>query len=79
VVFGEEFAGRAETTDDLHVGCRGLTAGAEQFGRLVVLERVFLVVLAVQAVLPAELPVLFRVFDNGFIRDKHRKNVGYHA
>jgi hypothetical protein len=71
VVLGEELAGRAETADNFHLRCRRLTAGAEELGWLVLFQRVLLIILAVYAILPAELTVLFVVFDNRFIGLKH--------
>lgn len=71
MVLAEQFAGRAETADYFH-GCgRGFSTPAEEFRWLIFFKGVPLVVLAVRAVFPAELPVLFRVFHYRFIRNDH--------
>jgi hypothetical protein len=64
MVFYEERAGRAEAAYLFHIlGIRG-PATAEELGRLVFFERVVLVVLAIDAVFPADLPVFFGIFYN---------------
>jgi hypothetical protein len=74
MVFCIDLAARAETADQFHARCRRLAAGAEEFGRLVFFKRVFFVVLAVLAVLPADRPVLFGVFYNRFVAGfKHER------
>ncbi len=71
MVLAEQFAGRAETADYFH-GCgRGFSTPAEEFRWLIFFKGVPLVVLAVRAVFPAELSVLFRVFHYRFIRNDH--------
>ena len=61
VVLREELAGRAEAANLFHRRGRGSSASAEEFGWLVVLKGMTLVVLAYRAVLPADLPVLFGI------------------
>jgi hypothetical protein len=69
MVFCEKFAGRAEAADYFHRCGRRLSAGTEQFGGLILFQRVFPVVLAVPAVFPADRPVLFGILNNRFIPD----------
>lgn len=71
MVLREELAGRAEAAYLLHRLGRRRPAPAEEFGGLVVFQGMAPVVLAYRAVLPADLPVLFGVLDNGFARIKH--------
>jgi hypothetical protein len=66
VVLREELAGRAEAPDLPHGGGVGCPAPAEEFGGLVFFQGMALVVLAYRAVLPADLPVLFRVGNTVF-------------
>ena len=73
VVLREELARRTETSDDPHVRCSRRPAAAEEFLGLVLFQVVVLVVLAVYAVLPADLPVLFRVVDHGLVGYDHGK------
>lgn len=67
VVLGVDLTARAITAKQFHVRDRRLAAGAEKFGRLEFTQAVFPVVLAVPAVLPADRPVLFGVFNNRFV------------
>jgi hypothetical protein len=71
MVFGEELAGRAEAADDFHGCSRGCSAAAEKFFGLVFFKGMMFVVLAVQTVLPADLPVLFGIFYNRLVRINH--------
>ena len=66
MMFYIDLAARTEAADHLHVCCRRLPAGAEEFVWLVFFERVFLVVLADLTVFPAGCPVLFGILNNGF-------------
>jgi hypothetical protein len=67
MVFYEERAGRAEAADLFHILGRGRPAAAEELGRLVFFEGVVLVILAIDAVFPADLPVLIRIlYDRRF-------------
>ncbi len=73
MVLGEELAGRAEAANLFH-GCgRGTPACAEEFGGLEFFKGMALVVLAVRAVFPADLPVLFGILYDGFVGTEHGK------
>jgi len=52
-----------------------LSAGAEEFGGLVFIQKMFLVVLAIDAILSAELPVLFGILYRGLFGFKHENSV----
>ena len=67
VVLCVDLAARAVTAEKFHVRDRRLAAGAEKFSWLEFTQAVFPVVLAVPAVLPADRPVLFGVFNNRFV------------
>jgi hypothetical protein len=73
VVLGEKFACRAEAADDLHISGRRLPACTEEFSGLVFFKGMTFIVLAVRAVFPAKLPVLFGIRDNRFIGNDHGK------
>lgn len=64
MVLCEELTGRAETPDLFFIRARGIPACAEEFGWLVFSKGMGLVVRAYGAVLPADLPVLLRIFRN---------------
>jgi hypothetical protein len=66
VVLREELAGRTEAPDLPHGWGVGCPAPAEEFGGLVFFQGMVLVVLTYRAVLPADLPVLFRVGNTVF-------------
>ena len=72
----EKRAGRAEAANNFHTRFRRLATPAEQFVWLVIFQRVFPVVLAVFAVLPADCPVLFGILYNWFAGFKHDKKSG---
>ena len=61
MVLREELAGRAEAADLPHGRGCGCSACAEKFRGLVFFQGMTFVVLAYRAVLPADLPVLFRI------------------
>ena len=71
VVFCEKLAGRAETADLSHALRPGGSLRAEKFAGLVLFQVVVPVILAVLAVLPAELPVLFGIGYRDIARSKH--------
>jgi len=73
VVFYVNLAARAEAADQFHTGSRRLAACTEEFGGVVLVKRVFLVILAVLAVFPADSPVLFSVLNNWFAGFKHER------
>jgi len=73
VVLREEFATRTEAADLSHPLGRGRPASAEEFVRLITFKGMTLVVRAYFAVLPANLPVLFCIFDNSFSGIKHEE------
>lgn len=64
MVLGKDLAGRTETSDLFFIRARGVSACAEELGRLIFFKGMSLVVRAYFAVLPADLPVLFRIFWN---------------
>jgi len=66
MVLCEELAGRTETSDFFFVRARGVSACAEELGRLKFFKGMSLVIRAYCAVLPADLPVLFRILGNIF-------------
>jgi hypothetical protein len=66
MVLGEKLAGDTETTDLFLIRARGVSACAEELGRLVFFQGVGLVVRADRAVLPADLPVLFGILNDIF-------------
>jgi hypothetical protein len=61
MVLREELAGRAEAADLPHGRGCGRSACAEKFRGLVFFQGMMFVVLTYRAVLPADLPVLFRI------------------
>lgn len=67
VVFYINLATGAVTTEQFHALERRLAACAEKFGWLVFFQGIFSVVLAVPAVLPADRPVLFGIFNYRFV------------
>jgi hypothetical protein len=71
VVLREELAGRAEAADLPHRRGIRRPASAEKFSGLVFFQGMTFVVLAYRAVLPAYLPVLFRIRDFVFALFKH--------
>jgi hypothetical protein len=71
MVLRKELAGRAEAAYLFHGRGSGRPACAEEFGRLVFLKGMMLVVLAYFAVLPAGLPVLFGIRYTVFALIKH--------
>ena len=75
MVLREELAGRAEAANHFHGGGGGLSTGAEEFGGLVFFQEMFLVVLAIDAIFPAELPVLFSILYRGLFGFKHKNSV----
>jgi hypothetical protein len=75
MVLGEERAGRAEAANNFHSCLGRLAAPAEELVGLEFVQGVFLIVLAVLAVLPADCPVLFGIFDRGFVGFKHDKKM----
>ena len=64
MVLREELAAQAETPDLFLIRARGISPCAEELGRLVFLKLMPLVIRANGAVLPADLPVLFRILGN---------------
>ena len=71
MVFCEELAGHTETPDLFLCRRRGRSASAEEFGRLVFFKGMSLVVRADPAVFPADLPVLFGIFNHIFSGINH--------
>lgn len=71
MVLCEELAARAVTPDLFFVRAGGPSAGAEEFVRLEFFKGMSLVVRAYPAVLPADLPVLFGIFDRIFVGIYH--------
>ena len=64
MVLCEDLAASTETPDLFLIRARGVSACAEELGRLVFFKGMGLVVRAYGAVLPADLPVLFRILGN---------------
>ena len=64
MVLCEELAAGAETPDLFFIRAGGVSPCAEELGRLVFLKMMRPVVWAYRAVLPADLPVLFRILRN---------------
>jgi hypothetical protein len=73
VVFREQFAGQTETPNLFPFRACGPSPGAEKFGWLEFFKAMCLVVWANSAVLPADLPVLFRILGNIPGRVYHKK------
>jgi hypothetical protein len=71
MVLIEDLATRAVTPDLFFVRTSRPSAGTEEFGWLKFFKGMSLVVRAYLAVLPADLPVLFRIFRNIFGRIDH--------
>ena len=71
MVLIEDLATRAVTPYLFFVRTRGPSAGAEEFVRLEFFKGMSLVMRAYLAVLPADLPVLFRIFRNILGRIDH--------
>lgn len=71
MVLIEDLATRAVTPDLFSVRTGGPSAGAEEFGWLELFKGMSLVMRTYLAVLPADLPVLFRIFRNIFGRINH--------
>ena len=71
MVLIEDLATRAVTPYLFFVRTRGSSAGAKEFGWLEFFKGMSLVMRAYLAVLPADLPVLFRIFRNIFGRIDH--------
>jgi len=76
MILREEWASRAKATNYFHTRCRRLATCAEEFDWLIFFQRMFLVVLTVLAVLPADCPVLFSILYNRFVGFKHGKKSG---
>ena len=64
MVLCEELAARTETPDLFLIRARGVSACAEELGRLVFFKVMILVVRAYSAVLPADILVLFGILGN---------------
>jgi hypothetical protein len=76
VVLCIDLACLAEASHHLHgSGCRG-PAGTEQLGGLLLFQAVVLIVRAPFTVVPADLPVLFAIFDDRFTGFKHEGKGG---
>jgi len=71
MVLIEDLASRTVTPDLFFVRTSRPSTGAEEFGWLEFFKGMSLVMRAYLAVLPADLPVLFRIFGNIFGRIDH--------
>ncbi len=73
IVLVEELAGRAETARLFLCRGRRHSACAEEHVGLIAFKGILLVARACPAVLPADLPVLFRILHNGRVAFHHNE------